>query len=310
MEAHPPAAVQLAGVSKRYGSHAVLQDIDFALKRGECLALLGHNGAGKTTLLKLILGLTRADRGDITYYTPDATIVSATRWRREIGVLPENVAFHAAMTGRELLRFYARLKGVPLDECVAVLERVGLTDAARRRIGTYSKGMRQRLGLAQALLGSPALLLLDEPTTGLDPASRRQFYELVAERLAAGGTALISSHTLSEVERSAERFVILKSGRIVASGTLDQLRTEARLPTRIRVLVAPGETANVAERIGGDVDFHKVNDRVIDLACLEVDKLQVLHRITSLAGPVLDVEVTPANLEQVYAHFTQDGGNR
>ena len=144
------------------------------------------------------------------------------------------------MSGGELLAFFASLKGVSRRDCDALLESVGLAHAADRRIGTYSKGMRQRLGLAQAMLGNPRLLFLDEPTTGLDPGLRHQFYQLIEGLHQAGATSLISSHALSEVEARANRFIIMKSGVMIASGTLDELYQQAALPVRLRITVAQG----------------------------------------------------------------------
>ena len=138
--------------------------------------------------------------------------------RRQLGYLPENVAFNAALTGRETLAFYARLKQIKPASAWPLLDRVGLTDAADRRVGTYSKGMRQRLGLAQALLGRPRVLLLDEPTTGLDPALRQTFYEILNELRDDGATVLISSHALNELEDRAEHVLIMNRGRAGGAG--------------------------------------------------------------------------------------------
>ena len=205
------AAVVMDAVVKAYGPVRAVQDVSFRVRAGECLALVGHNGAGKTTLIKMMLGLVRASGGGLSVLGEDPTS-GAPNLRRQIGFLPENVAFNSSLSGRELLAFYANLKDAR-GEVERLLDLVGLTEAADRRVGTYSKGMRQRLGLAQALLGGPRLLLLDEPTTGLDPALRRHFYRIVGD-LARGGTAvLISSHALAELEDFAERVVILDRGR-------------------------------------------------------------------------------------------------
>ena len=160
------------------------------------------------------------------------------------------MSFNAALTGRETLTFYARLKREPLQCVPALLDRVGLAHAADRRVGTYSKGMRQRLGLAQALLGEPRVLLLDEPTTGLDPALRQSFYEIVEELRGRGATALLSSHALTEIEERAGRVIIMNRGVKVADGTLDDLRRIARLPTKIRMKVADGGLADIETWLG------------------------------------------------------------
>ena len=172
--------VSITGVVKNYRAVRALRDVSFDLVPGRLSALVGHNGAGKTTLIKLMLGLIRADHGTIRVLNEDPAAGEFSA-RRLLGYLPENVAFNAALTGRETLAFYARLKQINPASAWPLLDRVGLMHAADRRVGTYSKGMRQRLGLAQALLGRPRVLLLDEPTTGLDPALRQTFYEILDE---------------------------------------------------------------------------------------------------------------------------------
>ncbi len=165
------AIVEIQRATKRYGTIEAVRDVSLALDPGETVALVGHNGAGKTTLFKLMLGLARPSVGTIRVLGEDPAAGEFAA-RRRLGYLPESVSFNAALTGREVLSFYARLKDEPVTKTLELLDRVGLASASARRIGTYSKGMRQRLGLAQALIGEPKLLLLDEPTTGLDPALR------------------------------------------------------------------------------------------------------------------------------------------
>ena len=222
--------VILDRVSKLYGGRAVVSDLSYALEPGQVVALVGHNGAGKTTQIKMMLGLTRPDGGRITVLGADPGDRAA---RRALGYLPESVQFHLAFSGRETLGFYARLKGLPARGHDALFARVGLSEAADRPVRTYSKGMRQRLGLAQALLGDPRLLLLDEPTSGLDPALRRELYGIVAERARAGATVLLSSHALTELEGHAQRVIVLNRGRKIADGTLEELRALAGLPSRL-----------------------------------------------------------------------------
>lgn len=302
METTP--AIRLHAVGKRYGDQAALSDVTLAAGQGERLALLGHNGAGKTTLIKLLLGLTRPSEGQISVLglQPDASDFVALR--RQIGYLPESIALYDAMTGEEVLAFFAKLKGHGAAECRSLLETVGLADAAGRRVRTYSKGMRQRLGLAQALLGAPRLVLLDEPTTGLDPALRLQFFQVLEELKAAGATVVISSHALTEIEGRVDRLAILARGRLVASGSLEELRAAAGLPVVIRITSQPGEAPRVAEMIGGQGQLTKVNDRAVHLTCLGSEKMELLRHIAGLEAPVTDVEITPPRLEEIYAHFT------
>ena len=176
-----PHPVELLEAEKRYGGLTALTATSLALAAGEVLALVGHNGAGKTTLMKLILGLIRPSAGTVRVFGADPAGREGAAARARIGFLPESVSFAGAMTGCEILRFYLALRGEAATAAGQLLERVGLAQAAGRRISTYSKGMRQRLGLAQALIGRPAVLLLDEPTTGLDPTLRQTFYDTVIE---------------------------------------------------------------------------------------------------------------------------------
>ena len=295
--------ISMNAVSKRYGRETVLSDMNFDIRSGECLVLVGHNGAGKTTLMKLMLGLTRPTSGKVQVLGRDPSIANAVAQHQSLGYLPESVAFNDAMTGREVLGFYARLKGVSSGDVEHLLELVGLADAAGRRVCTYSKGMRQRLGLAQAMLGNPRLLFLDEPTNGLDPSLRHLFYELINALHQAGATSVISSHALDEIEARADRFMIVKSGRMIASGTLDELFREAALPVRMQISVAPGQASGVAERLGSGITVSGISDSMLNLSCFNGDKMAVIRRIGDLGDSVNDLQIQPPKLDEVYNHF-------
>ncbi|MCK5091673.1 MAG: ABC transporter ATP-binding protein [Gammaproteobacteria bacterium] len=300
--------ISLQAVSKRYGNETVVRDVNFSVQAGECVVLVGHNGAGKTTLMKLMLGLTRPSAGTVEVLGGNPTRSAAVAQHKTLGYLPESVAFYDAMTGSEVLSFYARLKGVPSIDCENLLQLVGLSDASKRRVGTYSKGMRQRLGLAQAMLGDPQLLFLDEPTTGLDPSLRQHFYELIDALHKEGATSVISSHALNEVEARANRFIIMKAGAIVASGTLDELYQQAALPVRLRISVTPGEASSVADRLGSEVTIGKVNlddvnNQSLNLSCFNGEKMPLIRRITDLGDVVRDMQIMPPRLDEVYNHF-------
>lgn len=271
--------VILDHVGKTYGGRAVVSDLSYALEPGQVVALVGHNGAGKTTQIKMMLGLTRPDGGRITVLGADPGDRAA---RRALGYLPESVQFHLAFSGLETLGFYARLKGLPARGHDALFARVGLSDAADRPVRTYSKGMRQRLGLAQALLGDPRLLLLDEPTSGLDPALRRELYGIVAERARAGATVLLSSHALTELEGHAERVIVLNRGRKIADGTLEELRALAGLPSRLHCVI-DGTPRRI--ELGQD------------------EKPAVLRALLDQGATRITLE--DPSLDDIYAHFLQ-----
>jgi Cu-processing system ATP-binding protein len=294
--------VEVRNVVKRFGRVEAVRDVSFDLPEGQTVALVGHNGAGKTTLMKLMLGLIRPTGGSITVMGDDPAAGEFAA-RRRLGYLTENVSFNAALTGQETLAFYARLKREPAKAVGTLLDRVGLTLAAGRRVGTYSKGMRQRLGLAQALLGEPRVLLLDEPTTGLDPALRHSFYEIVEELRGRGATVLLSSHALTELEERAGRVVIMNRGVKVADGTLDELRGIARLPTRIRLKVTESGLANVPNWLGPMGEWRRVNGHVVEIDASPERKIDVLRRATDEDAPVEDIDVVPPTLDELYAHF-------
>lgn len=292
-------------LSKRYGDKVALSEVSLSLGAGESMALLGHNGAGKTTLLKLLMGVTKPSAGCARFLGADPLQMPASH-RVQWGYLPENVAFHAAMTGREVLRFYARLKRDTRSRTAELLSRVGLEEAADRRIGTYSKGMRQRLGLAQALLGSPRALFLDEPTTGLDPFLRRDLYDIAEERRRAGCALMVCTHTLAEVEDRVAKIAILDRGLLVVSGTLEECRERAGLPTRISIRTRPGKAGMLGSALGS-VPLDRVNDHSVTLRCAAEDKLQIIARIAENREWVEDFQVMPPNLEDIYAHFLGRG---
>ena len=295
------STLTISHLTKRFGGVEALRDVSLTVEAGQRVALLGHNGAGKSTMMKIILGLIPFDSGAVTVCGAAPGSAAA---RAQVAYLPENAAFHPALTGEEQIRHYLSLRGERPVQALDLLARVGLADAAKRRIGTYSKGMRQRVGLAQALIGKPRLLVLDEPTSGLDPVSRRDFYALLDD-LAAGGTAiLLSSHALTEVEARTDRILILSGGRLMAEGSLADLRRKAALPVAISVAPAAGQKAALAAalpmaRANGDGRLH------LDIA--QDDKLAVLSRITGLPQ-VADLEVIPPSLEDIYSHFSRRDG--
>ena len=297
--------VGLEGVSKAYGSEHVLNNVNLTVTGGECLVLVGHNGAGKTTLMKLLLGLVRPSAGQVRVFGDDPIAASSVTRRGALGYLPESIVFDEAMTGRELLNFYARLKSVNGTDCDELLARVGITDAADRRLGTWSKGMRQRLGLAQAMLGKPRLLLLDEPTSGLDPSLRSTFYKIVESLRTDGVTVLISSHSLNEVEEHADRVAILQKGRLLACGALADLTEQAALPVKLEISCVPDKTAMIVSQLNecGFNNVRQVDGQHIQLACPLTDKMAVLQQITNLGDAILDIDIRSPRLDEIYAHF-------
>jgi len=296
--------IDMDGVSQRYGHTTVLHELNLSLGTGEVLGLFGHNGAGKTTSMKLMLGLLQPSEGQVRVF---GRLPSDPHVRRMLGYLPENVTFYPQLTGLETLRHFARLKGAAPAQVDVLLEEVGLTGAAQRRVKTYSKGMRQRLGLAQALLGEPRLLLLDEPTVGLDPIATQDLYRLLDRLRSQGSSIILCSHVLPGVEAHINRAAILTQGRLLALGSLRSLREEAGLPTLIR--------ANGLKRAGPLQESWNAAGYVtqrwgaggLEVAALNGSKLDLLRQLLNEDEPA-DVEITPPSLEDIYRYYMGRAG--
>ncbi|QIA27476.1 ABC transporter ATP-binding protein [Thermaerobacter sp. PB12/4term] len=281
-------AVQLRGVGKRYGHRWAVRDLDMAVRSGEVYALLGRNGAGKTTTLRMILGLARRSTGEIELFGRRLEEWSAEVYRR-VGATVETPGFYGNLTARENLLHNLMILGVPeprrIDE---VLELVGLRQAADRRVREFSLGMRQRLGIARALLHEPRLLILDEPTNGLDPAGIREVRELIRELAAERRMAvLLSSHILAEVEQVADRVGILHKGRLVEEVSMGELRDRGRTYLVIETREPEAAVRLLEERLavrrytvlpGGTLRVYEHVDRPEEVVRALVEQgLQVAH---------------------------------
>lgn len=235
MASTDPPAIRARGLHKRYGRQIALAGLDLDVGPGQVVGLLGPNGAGKTTTVKILTGLVAATAGTAELFGVPVGVPAA---RRRLGYLPEHFRFPEWLTGIELLRFHARLAGRDPrrehDRLHGLLSLVGLEGRGGERIRGYSKGMTQRLGLAQALVGEPDLVLLDEPTSAMDPLGRREIRELIRGLAAAGTAVLLNSHLLSEVELVCDHVVVIDRGRVLRSGTLEEVRS-ASLEVRVQV---------------------------------------------------------------------------
>jgi ABC-2 type transport system ATP-binding protein len=218
----PSAAVWCSGLRKRYGRRTAVDGVSFTVERGQVVGLLGPNGAGKTTVIKMLLGLARPDAGEVLLLGTPGT---DPRARARVGYLPELFRYQPWLSADEVLALHVRLADVRVTPAQRRehLGRVGLADRAGDRVGGFSKGMQQRLGLAVALVAAPELVVLDEPTSALDPLGRVDVRDIVLSLRADGVAVLLNSHLIGEVERVCDRVVILDQGRVAASGTLDEL---------------------------------------------------------------------------------------
>ena len=235
--------IEVRGLTKRFGRVHAVQDVTFDVPAGQVTGFLGPNGAGKTTTLRMVLGLVAPTAGEALI--GGRRYADLARPRRTVGAVLEATGFHPGRRGRDHLRILAQATGVPPRRVDEVLGRVGLAADGYRRVGGYSLGMRQRLGLAAALLGDPAVLVLDEPGNGLDPAGMAWLRDLLRELAGAGGTIVVSSHVLAEVAQTVDRVVILHEGRLRFAGTLAELTaTDASLEAAFLRLTA-GHTCEI-----------------------------------------------------------------
>jgi ABC-2 type transport system ATP-binding protein len=235
-----PAVLELQGIAKRYGRRTALHDLDLSVQPGEVVGLLGPNGAGKTTAVKVVLGLVQASAGSGELF---GRALGDPQARRQVGYLPEMFRNPPWLTAREVLGYHAELLGMPSAErrpaVDAALANADLTDRADDLVGRYSKGMQQRVGLAVALLGGPALVVLDEPATGLDPIGREELRGAIRGLRETGTSVLLNSHQLSEVERVCDRVTILHEGRVLADGRMDELLRSGGVRVRVTDLASP-----------------------------------------------------------------------
>ena len=277
--------LEIDSLTKSYGDTTVVDGLTFTVQPGRVTGFLGPNGSGKSTTMKMLLGLASADKGRAT--------IGGIRYRnlpdpaRTLGVVLEPNAFHPGRSGRNHLRIQAEATGIPASQVDEVLRLVDLSpEAANRRVGTYSLGMKQRLSLALALLGDPPVLVLDEPGNGLDPRGIRTLRDNLATRAANGDTVFVSSHLLSEVEQLADDLVVINEGRLVAAGSINDLRN----PTALVRTTAPEELAVALEHIGGKVKRQEADTLIVeglsteDIGELAYHQSVVLHELSLNEG--------------------------
>ncbi len=299
-------AIETRGITKRFGSLTAVEDLDLTVETGEVYGFLGPNGAGKSTTINMLLNFIQPTEGSARVLGCDPRR-EAKQIRERIGVLPEGASLYDRLTGREHLTWYDRAHGGGAD-IGDLLERVGLSPAeADRAVGGYSKGMQQRLALGMALIGDPELLVLDEPSGGLDPTGMQEMRELIRGEAAAGRTVFFSSHILGEVEEVCDRLGIMSGGRLVAEGTIDELRDELDLGATLRCTVADPPGPETLRSIGG-VRSVTIEDGVVETALEDVRTKVEVVRTLDRETTVLDITAEDTSLEELFNRYT--GGDR
>jgi Cu-processing system ATP-binding protein len=304
-------AISATDVRKTYGSVTALDRLSLTVESGTTFGLLGTNGAGKTTLFKLLVGHTRPDGGELEVAGRDVAGVGS-ELRRRVGYLPEDAGFPPSLTGREVLRFHARMRGFDGPDRAArvdeVLETVGLAGAADREVEGYSNGMNRRLGLATALLARPRILLLDEPTAGLDPLGVATFHRIVRRlRAESDLTVILSSHVLTEVEALCDSIGVLHEGRLLTTGSVADLKRRLGGGATVRVELADSGAVEDALAVASERGHggRRAGDRRVEIACPVSDVAGLLDDLADRIR-IAGLEVTEPGLEEVFAAALDD----
>lgn len=301
------AAIELIGVEKRFGAVTALRDLDLVVDEGEVFGFLGPNGAGKSTTINVLLDFVRPTAGTARVLGYDAQDDSETI-RRRVGVLPEGFGFYERLSGREHVKFAMQTKRVDGDP-ETYLRRVGLGDDADRAAGEYSKGMRQRLALGIALVGEPDLLILDEPSTGLDPTGIGEMQDIVRAEAERGTTVFFSSHILPQVEAVCDRIGVMHDGELVSVGTLEELRETIGADAVLELTlddVGP-DLLDALSTVDGVTAVER-DGTELTIGCAEpVAKGRAIRRVHDAGATVLDVRTEEQSLGEVFARLT-DGG--
>jgi ABC-2 type transport system ATP-binding protein len=300
--------LNVKALSKSYGQTRALRDVTFRVTPGQAFGFLGPNGAGKTTAMNIIAGLIEFDSGNVTIDGMDLRR-NRSGLRGVVGYLPESPAFYGYMTAREYLLFIGDVSGLTpaanRSRADELLDTVGLAEAGRRRIGGYSRGMKQRLGMAAAIYNRPRLLLLDEPTSALDPQGRLDVITLIARMRDAGMTVFLSTHILADVERICDSVAIIKSGAIVAADSMDRLRERYIQPVVDVVFDRVLESIPVQITSAPHVDRVTLDgDRMsVFMRDLSLGKRELLHAMANLDADVASYSVRQPSLEDIFVRL-------
>ncbi|WP_247003437.1 ABC transporter ATP-binding protein [Halosolutus gelatinilyticus] len=300
--------IEIRGLTKRYGDFVAVDDLDLCVERGEIYGFLGQNGAGKSTTINVLLDFIRPTSGEVRVIGYDP-LQESLAVRQRTGVLPEGFDLYNRLSGREHLAFVIESKAA--DETPEeIAARVGIADALDRPVGGYSKGMKQRLGLGAALIGAPDLLILDEPSSGLDPGGAREMREIVREEADRGATVFFSSHVLEQVEAVCDRVGILRDGRLVAEDTVEGLRetTGTEVTFEIEVDRVPTGVASAIGALPGISEVTTTRSSVT-VRCRDDSKMTVLNELEAAGATIRDFDLDEASLEELFMAYAYTNGD-
>jgi ABC-2 type transport system ATP-binding protein len=302
-------AIEIENISKRYGNLTALDRVDFVVEEGDVFGFLGPNGAGKSTMINIFLDFVRPTEGSARIFGHDCHQEGKLA-RKRMGVLPEGYSLYDRLTGRQHLEFAINSKGADAEP-MELLKRVGIEDAADRQAGGYSKGMAQRLVLAMALVGEPDLLILDEPTTGLDPNGARRMREIIRAESDRGATVFFSSHILEQVEAVCDKVGILHHGELQAVDTIEGLRESVGGGTKLQVSVDTVDEPvldDIRALTGVENAWVDEERTLVEVTCANESKMDVVIALDDAGVEVTNFQTEQASLEDMFAEYT--GGSR
>lgn len=306
------AVIETKDLTKRYGSFTAVDRLSLTVERGEIFGLLGPNGAGKTTTILMLLGLTEPTSGQVRVLGLDPARQPLSVKSR-VGYLPDLIGFYDELTARENLIYTAKLNGIPrreIDRRIAEsLERVGLTQVADHRVGTFSRGMRQRLGVADMLIKQPELIIMDEPTQGLDPEGARDFLKMILSLKQEGITVLVSSHLLHQVQATCDRVGLFHQGRMVMEGSVPDLARQVlggAYRIHINALDSNGRLEAALEQLPGVVKVNHPKDNIYELEAESDIRPQVAEAVVQSGGKLLQLDIETQSLDEIYARYFQE----
>lgn len=304
--------IEAKGLTKRYGNLVAVDSLNLEVHRGEVFGLLGPNGAGKTTTILMLLGLTEPSEGTVRVLGLDP-VFQPLSVKARVGYMPEQMGFYDELTARQNLFYIARLNGLGREEAHRrideVLDRLELSDVADRPVGTFSRGMRQRLGVAEVLLKRPQLVIMDEPTQGLDPEVARRFLQIVRDLKAEGVTVLLSSHLLHQVQAVCDRVGLFRRGRMVLEGSVPELAQRV-LGSAYRIRVeAEGPASDLVEalkRLPEAMEVGKADGNRYQLIARRDLRAEAAEAVVKAGGRLLGLEVEMPSLDDIYTRYFQE----